>query len=1044
MKRNKLCRLLNILLSLILIFSIIPSFSINTSASNGVDDFVKRCYKVALQREPDTQGFNYWKSQITNEKLVGCSVVYNFIFSKEYTSQNKTDKQFVNDLYTMFMGRKADKEGYNYWCGKMKEGMSRQDVFAGFANSDEFYKLCTNYGITAGYYTNDFDFDKVNNVNLFVARLYKVCLGRIGDQGGQKYWVEGLLKGELTGIACAANYIKSTEYVSLKLTNEAYIENLYIAFMGRTFDAAGKAYWYEPLNNRETSRDQVFEGFANSKEFREICESYGITPGSYTATDFTKSPKDPSKEQSGNGGNTGNDNGNTGNDNGNTGNDNGNTGNNNGNTGNDNGNSGNDNGNTGNDNGNSGNDNGNTNNDPDNQLEQYTPKFEGDHGGYMNSKYPDKMPKAVIIVPSNATVAEYTAAALIQIYVEKEDGYKPEILTDATSKGSKGYEISVGNTNRPHGTAQYSSEGSYSIKSYDNGISIVGVGEYGLLCAAERFLEACGGYFYMSWDDDAQLYTNQKQFQIDKTNGISIDYKRAFVYTDSDVNYLASSSDLGRLYAVSYGYNGYMGNYFCVGDNKSGAYEWYLSAIDKDDGFYSAQPGVPIGLGHTLKAEFMEDPTIKNYLQNHPEDYCANNWYQYGETDDTQKERTNEQLCLYQAAHDENLYNLLLNYCYKILETDYDPNAPMQIISISKGDTSKVCICDKCINHRNSYGYSDFNLTESYELLELCNKLSKDIHKNNKYQNVYIDTLAYSHTYTLAAPKGMTADDHVIIRFAPIDRCYSHYLDCKSSEDYRNAKDYQYLKDWCAISDHVWIWDYSVNFSNTIAPNANVDVLQHDIKLYYSMGIEGIYFQGNDVHMVTNVEFGDIRNYILGRISQDPTRNYDEELAFFTDVYYGESGKYVREYMKRLEKQSANHQNSLEHPESINNCFQYMYCTYADADSWSDHSHKMSTSEVNACENLWNQINAIAANETPEHKARLKRLECSWRMVKSTLKAKEFSNSSTYANENAKLINDIKSTGASWYSILGQKKMSNCTYTSHIPDNWANSSDGTR
>lgn len=285
-------RSIGVLLSFIMILVILPQITINAKAESGVDDFATRCYKVALQRDPDQVGFDFWKAKITNGELVGSTVVYEFIFSKEYEAQNREDKDFVNDLYTMFMGREADQDGYDYWCGQMSKGMTRKEVFAGFANSKEFYDLCYKYGITAGFYTNDYDIGRVNNINLFVERLYKTCLGRIGDKEGQAYWVEGMLKGELTGIACAANYIKSSEYEALELSNEQYVENLYIAFMGRQYDLGGKYNWLNYLNNKVKTRDQVFAGFANSQEFNQICASYGIECGFYVAADKARSYAD--------------------------------------------------------------------------------------------------------------------------------------------------------------------------------------------------------------------------------------------------------------------------------------------------------------------------------------------------------------------------------------------------------------------------------------------------------------------------------------------------------------------------------------------------------------------------------------------------------------------------------------------------------------------------------------------------------------------------------------------------------------------------------
>ncbi len=247
-----------------------------TPELTGVEKFVIRCYKVAFEREPDEGGFNYWKGEIENGKLDGTLAVYKFVFSPEYKAQNTSNKQFITDLYTMFMGREPDEGGFAYWMDKIENGMSRANVFSGFANSKEFYNLCKDYGITAGYFNNAYDLNKLNLVNLFVERLYKVCLSRLGDQGGQNYWAEGLITGKLTGLSCATNFIKSSEYEALNLSDEEYVKNLYLAFMGREYDRGGLDYWLGILKSGKT-RDYVFRGFAYSPEFKDICNSYGIT-----------------------------------------------------------------------------------------------------------------------------------------------------------------------------------------------------------------------------------------------------------------------------------------------------------------------------------------------------------------------------------------------------------------------------------------------------------------------------------------------------------------------------------------------------------------------------------------------------------------------------------------------------------------------------------------------------------------------------------------------------------------------------------------------
>ncbi len=280
---NKI-RLLSVVLSLLMVLSVISLPTLKPKAAAGtIDDFVERCYTVTLGRGSDPDGFADWKGQLTNGQAVGVHVAYGFLFSPEYTKKNKSPEDYVTDLYMLFMGREPDEAGFADWVGQLKDGKSRVEVFAGFANSQEFYNICESYGITAGRFVVGYDRYQVNDVNLFVERLYKVCFNRIGDRGGQRDWVEKLIGKQITGSECARNFIQSREYENLGLSDSDYVENLYIALMGRASDAPGKADWLTKLANGMT-RDEVFAGFVNSVEFDGICKKYNIERGTYTAT----------------------------------------------------------------------------------------------------------------------------------------------------------------------------------------------------------------------------------------------------------------------------------------------------------------------------------------------------------------------------------------------------------------------------------------------------------------------------------------------------------------------------------------------------------------------------------------------------------------------------------------------------------------------------------------------------------------------------------------------------------------------------------------
>ena len=671
---------------------------------------------------------------------------------------------------------------------------------------------------------------------------------------------------------------------------------------------------------------------------------------------------------------------------------------------------------------------------------------------YMNSKYSSDMPKAVIVQPESATPEERYSAGLLQKYVEAEDGYKPEIISDAVSKGSRGFEISVGNTNRPHGTAKYSSNDSYSIKSYDGGIAITGVGQLGLMHGAMRFLEACGGYYYLSWND---LYvSNQKHFKYEPM-GVDIDYERAFLFTDIDVCFssINPASDLtdpyygkgkpsgyeyprtGRLFSLALGFNGFYADSYCLPQSEAGREKWYLTANKSSQyGEETPIPGLAAGQAHTLGAEFF---LADDYFDEHPEWFAAYAWYEEGELKkpDSQRKRTKEQLCPYMLLHDPEAYQIVFRHCQDMIANSYDPNAPIQILSISKNDGDKLCTCSYCMKDRAAHGDSG-GLYESVEYVQLLNKISQDLHKDGAYPNLYVDMLAYEWTVE-APPSGITCDDHVIVRFAPIRRCYGDYLDAQGHVT--NTKYYNELVNWTKICKHVWIWDYNSNFNTTAGPYANVDVMQHDVKLYKQLGVEGVYLQSNSRHLESNSEFGDVRNYILGRMLQDPSRNYEEELAFITDALYGKAGIYVREYMKHMEKQAKSHHAIASHRDDVYMYDRALYNVYAGVHAWNGQkviNGRMPDEEIGYCEGLWKEINKIAAGESADVQKRLTRLEIGWRLVKSTLNVYEFNDPSTYKQQNELLIKDMKSAGVTYFSAIQGKTINDCTLPQNHPDNW--------
>ena len=269
-------------------------------ATESSKNFVKRLYNKVLGREPDEEGLNNWSIALTNGKLSAAEVAIGFFASPEYTSQKKSGRDFLTDLYATMMNREPDAPGLEHWLTKLANGTTRATVFNGFCTSPEFNTLCSGYGFAAGainpaaYNIVGFEDGKeIAKVGETVAtnvitELYNVILGRTPDEAGLNGNKAALMNGNVTHAQIAAGLFASPEGMGRALTDEQFINALYQALLGRTPNAA------EVVSNKGalgsgTARAALFASFCNSQEYKNRCSAKGF---SWSTIDPAKYPMD--------------------------------------------------------------------------------------------------------------------------------------------------------------------------------------------------------------------------------------------------------------------------------------------------------------------------------------------------------------------------------------------------------------------------------------------------------------------------------------------------------------------------------------------------------------------------------------------------------------------------------------------------------------------------------------------------------------------------------------------------------------------------------
>jgi len=245
---------------------------------------VQEYYRDILDREPEPGGAEGWADEICRIQNLGINVGEGFqaearlFFNcQEYLNKNKTNTEFVTDLYQTFLQREPDAGGLAYWVGQLS-CLTRGMLITQFAYCDEFKT----------YLTSLFGVDTTRPENNLVNDFYRGILGRLPDDAGYNSWLAQMREAQCTGpqavedvsYAQSLAFVQSTEYTAKGRDNVCYIEDLYNAILRRGADCAGFHAWVNNLDSM--TRVQVLQAFTACIEFQTRVDAV-IAAGCYSA-----------------------------------------------------------------------------------------------------------------------------------------------------------------------------------------------------------------------------------------------------------------------------------------------------------------------------------------------------------------------------------------------------------------------------------------------------------------------------------------------------------------------------------------------------------------------------------------------------------------------------------------------------------------------------------------------------------------------------------------------------------------------------------------
>jgi hypothetical protein len=202
--------------------------------------------------------------------------------------------------------------------------------------------------------------------------------------------------------------------------------------------------------------------------------------------------------------------------------------------------------------------------------------------------------------------------------------------------------------------------------------------------------------------------------------------------------------------------------------------------------------------------------------------------------------------------------------------------------SVSQGDNFSYCQCDECLKIIEEEG------SPAGPIIHFVNQVAE------AFPDKVISTLAYQ--YSRKAPKKTSPRENVQIMLCTIELNRSLPI----ATDQGSRSFLTDLQNWGRISNHIFLWDYTVDFAHSINPFPNLHTLQPNISLFVENNVSEHFQQTNTG---TGHEFSELKAYLLAKLLWNPDADVKEIIREFTDGYYGKGGRWVRKYITALEKE---------------------------------------------------------------------------------------------------------------------------------------------
>ena len=231
-------------------------------------------------------------------------------------------------------------------------------------------------------------------------------------------------------------------------------------------------------------------------------------------------------------------------------------------------------------------------------------------------------------------------------------------------------------------------------------------------------------------------------------------------------------------------------------------------------------------------------------------------------------------------------------------------------IPLAQNDAPGGCECPRCAKIQREgdapgkvpvpkekplgMGFIPVNGPPSAAIIDFVNHVAERVAKERP--DLHVGTEAYS--YSMMPPRKTKALPNVRVQMAMYHACVMHAFedpDCPVNEQVG-----PFLDGWGKACDNLLFWHYDLNPRDYLYLAPNLRAIGPQMRSFVRNRGQGIFLQGP----AWNTEFSDLRAYVTTSLIWDPSRDADELIDDFLQLYYGKAAGPIRQWIDLVHDQA--------------------------------------------------------------------------------------------------------------------------------------------